>query len=837
MRSPLTKLCTALLIALLSLPGKAQPRNPALERQIDQLLQTTLELPYEAGKILVVDQEIGKVQHSSFTQYGIDDPYNTLTGCVVFSAYPAAGSHYGGNLIGVFRNGFIVWHSDTVLIGTVDAFFCTRDLNLDGTVEIMVRCDVFGRDETWIFSWNGSQGACLNQQISGSYMPMRTQTLMLSMDDIDGDGIMEFRNREFSDGSDAWSWNGQAYGQWLVTPHIPYATFLPARSAQAEVHCSVYPQNDGFSYNYRIGSSPLSKRRVQDFLVDHGGIDTSGLAPAGWIFSGKTDQSPLHWFWGLVDNRNMIAPGQSKDGFSVTSSGLPKIANSYVQSERGFPDSENNPNLVEGLNVDYRTNSFVSVTIAPYYPPPASLASLAFTDTLLSFTTRSRALNWILYQPTADKYTGLFTRTKHDIQSANIPAARTHLDTVLIQVRIDSAVSLTSEAYALLRYNTEYLLEHLAVSPPGLLVKLINSSGIGLLGGTLQYYEGSWKNAVNNNDGTFRVNTGLATVSLRMTYAYGIQTKTNVPVGTDTAVFQTVSARVRLQNSQGTPMDTGTVQYYAGAWRSFGTTTSGTAMKELLPVNYSFRMAYAYSSIDRQQDLGTNSTVVFQTTNAVVQLKNSQGSLMDQGTVQYYSGAWRNFGVTAGGVATKELLPNNYSFRMMYAFAGNDKQQHIGTNPTVVFQTLNAVVQLKNNQGSLMDQGTVQYYSGTWRAFGVTANGVATMQLLPNNYSFRMTHDFVSVDKTQNIGQNNTVSFSTVLCTVRVRNTQGQPVDNVQSSYYSGAWRQIGTTVNGEVTKQLLPTNLTFRITYGGAPQDKAQNLSTNNVVEFILQP
>lgn len=333
------------------------------------------------------------------------------------------------------------------------------------------------------------------------------------------------------------------------------------------------------------------------------------------------------------------------------------------------------------------------------------------------------------------------------------------------------------------------------------------------------------------------VNTSLTSVSLRMTYEYGTQTKTNVPVGSDTAVFQTVNAQVKLQNSQSTLMDTGTVQYYAGTWRSFGTTTGGIAMKELLPASYSFRMTYAYASNDKQQDIGTNPTVVFQTINAAVQLKNSQGSLMDQGTVQYYSGAWRNFGVTTGGAATKELLSNNYSFRMYYAFASTDKQQNIGTNATVVFQTVNAIVELRNSQGNLMDQGTVQYYAGAWRSFGVTANGVATKELLPANYSFRMTHESVSIDKAQNISTNNTVNFSTVLCVVRVRDSQGQPVNNAQASYYSTAWRQIGTTVNGEVTKQLLPVNLTFRITYGAAHQDKVQNLSTNNVVEFILQP
>ena len=376
----------------------------------------------------------------------------------------------------------------------------------------------------------------------------------------------------------------------------------------------------------------------------------------------------------------------------------------------------------------------------------------------------------------------------------------------------------------------------LANFPSRLEVKLINSHAAGLTGGALQYYEGSWKDAVNNGDGTFTVNTNQNTVSLRMTYAYGSQQKNNVPVNGGPVTFQTVNTQVKLQNSQGGAIDTGTVQYYAGAWRSFGATSNGTASMELLPANYSFRMTYAGGSNDKQQDVGTNSTVVFQTVNAAVQLQNSQGDLMDQGTVQYYAGAWRDFGSTTNGVVTKELLPNTYSFRMIYAYASKDKQQNIGSNPTVVFNTVNATVDLRNSLASLIDQGTVQYYAGAWRSFGTTSNGSVSKELLSNSYSFRMMHEYVSNDKQQDIGTNSTVSFSTVLCTIKVTNALGQTVDGAQISYYSGAWRVIGTTVSGQITKELLPANLSFRMSYAGKTQDKQQNLATNPVVEFSIQ-
>jgi hypothetical protein len=365
------------------------------------------------------------------------------------------------------------------------------------------------------------------------------------------------------------------------------------------------------------------------------------------------------------------------------------------------------------------------------------------------------------------------------------------------------------------------------------------------------YYEGSWKDAVNNGDGTFTVITTKPTVSIRVYYEYASQQVDNVPAQNNTHTFQTVNAAVQLKNSFGNLMpapmgDVGTVQYYAGAWRSFGTTSNGVAYKELLPINYSFRMSYEYGSQDKQQNLSVDPTVVFQTVNAAVQLKNSSGNLMpapmgDVGTVQYYAGAWRSFGTTVNGVATKELLPINYSFRMSYEYGSIDKQQNLSVDPTVVFQTVNAAVQLKNSLGNLMpapmgDVGIVQYYAGAWRSFGTTSNGVAYKELLPINYSFRMTYEYVSKDKQQNLSTNPVVDFNTVLCSVKVSNTNNQPINNAEVKYYSGAWRNLGTTnIDGIITKELLSANLSFRASYGNVSIDKQQDISVNNLVEILL--
>ena len=241
--------------------------------------------------------------------------------------------------------------------------------------------------------------------------------------------------------------------------------------------------------------------------------------------------------------------------------------------------------------------------------------------------------NWIGNINFSNKLKNITTTAKTNIQNGDSLACRSEIKSFQDTVDCVYADSLnpdprfvTLEGWKFLHWNAQYILDRLPEQQqnPNLLVNLKNSEGAQIPASNVKYYDTSWKDAVDNGDGTFTVITTKPNVSVRMFYEYANQTVNNVPAQNNTYTFHTVNTEVELENSDGKLIDEGTVKYYAGAWRDFGTTVNGVASKELLPVNYSFRMTYEYGSNDKQQDISTNPTVIFQTVNATVELKTAQ---------------------------------------------------------------------------------------------------------------------------------------------------------------------------------------------------------------------
>jgi hypothetical protein len=355
-----------------------------------------------------------------------------------------------------------------------------------------------------------------------------------------------------------------------------------------------------------------------------------------------------------------------------------QFVNNYISSEQ-----------------DTLTRSLLNHRLAVFIPskPDSNQSTSSLIETLISLVANCFNYAWVGDLQFKDELQSLLQSAQSYLEVDDSLACRVQIkefkdlvDNVYKDSLNTDTRFVTIEGWKFLYWNAQYILDRLPEpqTNPSLLVNLKNSLGNQIPASNVMYYEGSWKDAVNNGDGTFTVITTKPTVSIRMFYEYANQTVNNVPAQNNTYTFTTVNAAVQLKNSSGNLMDEGTVQYYAGAWRTFGTTVNGVAHKELLPVNYSFRMTYEYVSNDKQQNLSGNPVVDFNTVLCTIKVTNANNQPLEGANTKYYSVAWRDIGLTdLNGDITKELLPKNLSFRATYNNVSQDKQQDISINNLV----------------------------------------------------------------------------------------------------------------------------------------------------------
>ena len=349
---------------------------------------------------------------------------------------------------------------------------------------------------------------------------------------------------------------------------------------------------------------------------------------------------------------HLLVIGTSLDTFFVNISCSKKI-NGVNKEHKLF--------LIEGV---LECDSTLSYDLTfPINDKPYSIYKNVSINSLRQDVNAMQKLGWIQSQITAQSYNQLYSTVSSQISTNDFSDARVTLNAILNQLHTDSSSAISGDACKLLSADTRQLLKQLP-NISQCTVKLLSSTGSLLTSGSLQYKDSTWENAANNNDGTFTINTTKKKLSLRMTYAFGTQTKSNVTIKNDSVIiFQTKNVAVDLQNSQGAPLDTGVVQYNSSSgWQDFGTTSNGVVTNELLPVKYTFRLMYNGAIVNKAQSLDSNATVVFQTVPANVQLQTSTGVPLDTGIVQFNAGGpvgsgWKPFGTTTKGVVTKEMLP------------------------------------------------------------------------------------------------------------------------------------------------------------------------------------
>jgi len=183
-----------------------------------------------------------------------------------------------------------------------------------------------------------------------------------------------------------------------------------------------------------------------------------GLPPL-WI--GSMTEGAKVSFYG-----QSIEPGETLQGFAITSRGLPGIR-SFSAEPRDIsdlypsPDEVSNPDsLARRIDEDREAVKFRDLTVAPV-APPTDFAPTIWLDTLISYKHQALSLGWITNQGIANSFDQKLENARKQLQRGNNKAAKNILDAFLNEVEAQKDKHLTSEAYALLKYNAEYLISKL----------------------------------------------------------------------------------------------------------------------------------------------------------------------------------------------------------------------------------------------------------------------------------------------------------------------------------------------------------------------------------------
>jgi hypothetical protein len=142
---------------------------------------------------------------------------------------------------------------------------------------------------------------------------------------------------------------------------------------------------------------------------------------------------------------------------------------------------------------------------------------------------------------------------------------------------------------------------------------------------------------------------------------------------------------IMLVDSHDKKIKGGILQFYENGWKDAIDHGDGTFSIQTDKSIINLKMSYEHGIQEKSSISVNGDTVVFKTIPSNVRLLNSQNTPIDEGVIQYYSRGWFPFGITAGGVTQKELLPFNYKFRAASGGVQSEKYQDISTNPIVEF--------------------------------------------------------------------------------------------------------------------------------------------------------
>ena len=506
-----------------------QERIHAARAQLNSLLATYDGGPYQrVGEIIDVDSSIG---NSRVSDGNIRDPCGTLKHCYLFlvrtegeSGQYVIGIFKDSQIIWISGRLPGSENYGDYLLGD-QGFLATNDLNRGNKVDIVAYFSENGAqpqgENAWVYSWDGSIAECINERDADGATTLES-SCSFEIHDVDGDGVSEILGCGGGDTLGVvYSWNGNLYGQWPNSPSLAGKTYTPANNLSTTVSANVRNAGSKLRFSYVLRNAASSRQKLQSFYI-YAGVDTvyNIVPPKGWQGGRLTDRPLVDCF--TSNESAMLSPGSKPCAFSYSAQGLPIVVSYYAQGPHQPLDMSSNidpQKYLQHMYNDIITNSFSAKTVG-VGNPPVQFVLLDFLDTQISSKNQCTALGWLRndkshrkdcdetmngkdwykkgdfeqyrrWQPDndwsfdRDWNIGIIKvldrrldKARAELSRKDSVGARRDLAIFVMEVELLNNLSkklearglhpiMTSEAYALLKYNGEYLIDRLPERRPG----------------------------------------------------------------------------------------------------------------------------------------------------------------------------------------------------------------------------------------------------------------------------------------------------------------------------------------------------------------------------------
>jgi len=459
-------------------------------------LESTLGYECSTENIVLIDSVLKKLDSDG----GFENPYNTLNQSFVFTYYRVTSSEEGYSKLslGIIKDKHIIARLDTAietLFSTSGEIKAVADINNDGDVDILVTRTLGVSpppyEGYWVVSWNGSSLYLINDVNDEGESVIISPWDGITYVDVNGDGIYELVTEMEDENGVAkkiiYSWNGSKYGLWGNPPQsLPSGTY-PRNNVDAVIGCRVTKNNSGnFKYSYSVTNQPASKQIIDEIWLDSPDtLREVGTSPLNWIMGGLPGK---YFGWMAMPGFNVyLLQGKTEKSFGFESNDLPVICNSYIRGHNPSGSLLVNGQLdFDKFYHDVITNSKILTSIGSNHQLKL-LSQSQFLDTLLLYTRQSVTLGWLRSARDNDcdedespeegvskNLEKRLLKARKELQRSDSSKARQEIGKFVKKVekiykkseeaekkKHDSEITMTSEAYALLKYNAEYLIEQL----------------------------------------------------------------------------------------------------------------------------------------------------------------------------------------------------------------------------------------------------------------------------------------------------------------------------------------------------------------------------------------